>query len=112
MRKQQRERFQALRSRELREPLTETEQQELDTLIRVIEEEEAVYLRPANERIREETRHIEEQNAAIRNLLAREQKLTLHLQQVLEEATREREAIKTELTQILNSQHMTSGAGK
>jgi len=80
MRKQQRERFQALRSRELREPLTETEQQELDTLIRVIEEEEAVYLRPANERIREETRHIEEQNAAIRNLIEREQRLTLHLQ--------------------------------
>ena len=48
---QQRQRFQALRQRELNGALTSAEQAELALLMQEVEATEAAYLRPATERL-------------------------------------------------------------
>ena len=84
---QQRERLEHLRSREADgEALTAAEQAELSAFLRRIEEEEAAYLRPANERLRAEIQAREERNRALRALVERRAALAARLEAVVAEA--------------------------
>lgn len=98
---QKRERFQTLRQRELEDTLTETEQEELSQMIQEIEDAEAVYLRPATERLRRERERIEQQNRELQVLVQREEAIVARLQSVLAETEAERRAIQKERARIL-----------
>ncbi len=79
----QRQRFRALQQREDEETLTASEQVELQAFAQQIEAEEAVYLRPANERIRQERLQLAAQTAALKLLLQQREHLARRLEQVL-----------------------------
>lgn len=78
-----RQRFGELRNRETHS-LTRQEQQELQEMLQELEAQEAVYLRPATQRIAEENRRIQEQNIALKGVLEREERLKRHLTDALE----------------------------
>lgn len=65
----QRQRFRALQQREVEGALTTSEQAELQSFVQQVEAEEAVYLRPATERLRQERLQIKAQTASLQALL-------------------------------------------
>ncbi len=101
--------FQALRQREDEGTLTESERAELVALIQEIESSEEAYLRPATERLRAERLQTETQNAALRNLVQRQEKLVQRLREVLAEADAERHAIAEEVARVLSGSSPSSG---
>ncbi len=100
---EQRQRFQALRTRERQQGLTASEKTELAQMIQELEEEEAAYLRPATQRLEHRNLEMAAQNAAMKTLVAREKRLSRYLQKVLKKVDDERSAIAAELTSILES---------
>lgn len=98
----ERTRFRALQARADAGSLTNDEQTEYEGIIRQIEADEAVYLRPATERLRQECVEAEARNDALRQLVHRQERLARRLQRVLEKSRAEQSAIKTELTGIMS----------
>src|SRR5579862_3603540 len=98
----QRERFHALQRREEEGALSPTEQAELHAFMQKIEEEEAVYLHPATERIRQERLQIQEQNKALQYLVRRKERLARRLERILALSVSERDKINAQITAILN----------
>lgn len=96
-----RERFQALRSRELAGELTSDERLELAGLVRELETAEASRLDAAAERLRQERQRTEAQNQALAELVRRQETLAERLRNVLQEATAERRAIREEADRLL-----------
>ncbi len=99
----QRQRFHALQQREDEGTLAPSEQAELQAFVQQIEAEEAIYLRPANERIRQERLQLEAQTAALKILLRRRERLAHRLERVLALSAMEREKINAELSAILGT---------
>jgi D-serine dehydratase len=96
---QKRQRFQ-----ELREPnrqLNAMEQAELAALVQELEDMEAAYLKPANERLRQETARLEERNRHLESLIKRRKVLAQRLQNTLQEALAEECAIESELASVI-----------
>ncbi len=110
---QERERLEHLRSREADgDALTGAEQAELSAFLRRIEEEEAAYLRPANERLRAEIQAQEERNRSLRALIERRQALVARLETVVTELEDERRAIDEDVARILGGGPLPkAGAG-
>jgi hypothetical protein len=77
---EKRRRFQELRRDELERELTPEEEGELSALIRELEEAEAAYLRPANERLRRERERIEAQNRTLQETIKRKQALIAQIE--------------------------------
>ncbi len=100
---EQRERFAALQQREEQGILTEAERSELNGLIAQVEADEAAYLRPATDRVHQERLQIEAQNAALKHLVRRKERLARRLERFLAASRAEQEAINAELTQILRT---------
>src|ERR1700734_4093729 len=100
---EQKQRFQALRTRELRQELTTKEQVELAHLIQLLEDEEATYLRPATQRLEQSNLEMAARNAALKTLVEREKRLNHYLQRVLKKVDHERQAISAELASILEA---------
>jgi hypothetical protein len=109
--KEQKQRFQALRSRERQNVLTVQEQAELAQMIQELEEEEAAYLRPATERLELRNLQLAAQNEALNTLLKREERLNRYLLKVLSKVDSERQAIAAELASILERSPV-SGTGR
>jgi hypothetical protein len=103
-----RARFEALRQREEAGALTGAEQTELAQMINEIESAEAVYLRPATERLRAERAELNARNAALQRLLQRKEALVRRLEQTLTEVKTERRAIEEELERILSESATSS----
>ena len=106
---EQKQRFQMLRTRELRQELSGEETVELSRMLHDMEEEEASYLRPATQRLVQRNLQIAGQNDALQTLVEREKRLNRYLLRALKKVDSEREAISTELARILES---SSLAGK
>ena len=106
---EQQQRFQALRTRERQQALNPMEQAELARMIQELEAEEAAYLRPATERIRQESLRLEEQNKALQVLVRRKERLARRLEHVLVLSASEREKINSEVTAILSSTGVGAG---
>ncbi len=96
---QKRERFQQLRQRN--GALTDAEQAELAQLVQELEAEEAAYLTPATQRLRQEREALEVQNQALEALALRKEALVRRLREFLGEAQAERRAIESELAAVL-----------
>jgi hypothetical protein len=97
--KQKRQRFQ-----ELRQPgryLEAGEQAELATLIQELEAEEAAYLKPATERLRQENDRQEKRHRILQDLIQRRELLVQRLKNTLTEAQAEERAIENELASAL-----------
>ena len=107
---QQRQRFRTLQQGEEDGILSLPEQAELQTYVQQIEAEEAVYLRPATERIRQERLQIEEQNQALQAVMRRKERLARRLERMLALSASEREKINAQVKAILNTD--TTGAGR
>ena len=71
----QRQRCRALQNGEENGTLSLEEQAELQAFVQLIEKKEAVYLRHATERIRQERLRLEEQNQELQVLVRREERL-------------------------------------
>ena len=99
----QRKRFRALQNGEDNGTLSPAEQVELQTFVQLIEEKEAVYLRPATERIRQERLQSEAQNQELQELLRREERLQRRLERFLALSAAEREKINARVAAILNA---------
>lgn len=99
----QRQRFRALQRGEEEDTLSPTERAELQAFVQLIEQKEAVYLRPATERIRQERLRLEEQNRALQALLRRKERLARRLERILALSASEREKINAQVTAILNA---------
>ena len=108
---EQKQRFQALRTRARQQELTAPEQAELAQMIQELEEEEATYLRPATQRLEQRNLQLAAQNVALKTLVEREKRLNRYLQKVLKKVDNERIAISAELTSILASSS-ASGTGR
>ena len=98
----ERTRFRALQARADAGSLTSDEQTEYQGFIQQIESDEAVYLRPATERLRQECIEAESRNEALRQLLRRQERLARRLQRILEKSQVEQNAIQTELSGIMS----------
>jgi len=99
---EQRARFRQLRNaQDAGTALTPDEQAELAALFQHIEDAEAAYLRPANERLRREVAEKEERSRALEMLLRRKQALVERLEIVLAELETERRAIDEEARRLL-----------
>jgi hypothetical protein len=96
-----RTRFRTLRQQEIEGTLTESEQAELAQMIAELEAEEASYLKPATQRIREERLHLQSQNAALKSVIKRQERLARRLERTLATLRSERQQIERELTTIL-----------
>ncbi len=94
-------RLENLREREAEGSLTASEHAELALMFREIEEAEATYLRPATERLVQETQRIAAQNQALEALLRREETLAARLLDTVNDLEAERRAIDRELARIL-----------
>jgi hypothetical protein len=81
--------------------LTEPEQAEVAALVKEIEDMEAVYLKPANERLRQETARLEERNRNLESLVKRRKALAQRLEHALKEALAEEQAIESELASVI-----------
>jgi len=97
-----REHFQQLRQRQLEGTLTEVERAELALLIQELEAEEATYLAPATERLRQERETLDAQNRALESLTRRKQAFVVRLRNFLSEAQAERQAIECEVAAVLS----------
>ena len=96
-----RARFKFLRQLEEEGALTSTQKTELTQMFEEIESAEAVYLRPATERLRVQRAGIAQRNQALQQLLDRKEALARRLEQTLAEARAEHAAIQEELSRIL-----------
>ena len=81
--------------------LTPDEQAELAALFQHIEDAEAVYLRPATERLRREAAEKEARNRALEALVRRKEVMIKRLEAVLSELEAERRAIDDEVRHLL-----------
>ncbi len=99
--KQKLKQFQFLRQRELDGVLTEAEQVRLSQMIQEIDHQEATYLRPVAERLRDERKRIEAQNRTIQDLVRRKEILVTRLHSVLDELETEHRAIHDALARII-----------
>lgn len=93
-----------MRFEELREPgrqLDATEKAELAGLVKDLEDAEAVYLKPCNERMRQENEGSEMNNDQLDKLVQRKEALAQRLTKVLAESQAERRAIESELATVL-----------
>jgi small-conductance mechanosensitive channel len=84
----------------LGEALTDTERVQLDAYRKAVEEKEAVYLRPANQRIERRLQYLEQRNTELAALVAREEALVQHLEATLRAAEGERRAIADEYKRL------------
>ena len=108
---EQKQRFQALRTRDRQKELTDAEQAELARMIQELEDEEAAYLRPANQRLEQRNTQMAAQNAALKILVEKEEQLNRYLQEVLQKVSSERQALDAELASILAASS-ASGIGR
>ena len=106
----QRQRFRALQNGEENGTLSEAEQAELQAFVQLIEEKEALYLRPATERIRQERLLLEEQNQELQVLVRRQERLERRLKRFLALSASERDKINAQVQAILNAN--TTGAAR
>lgn len=97
---QRQARLRILRQREGEGVLTGSERAELDQIFREMDAEESASLARSTSELEAEIASVEAANAALTRLVEREQRLVIHLRQVLDEANAEREAIREELAQI------------
>lgn len=97
---QQRAQFERLRQKEESGSLNPAEQKQLAAMIKEIEDAEAVSLEPALKRLENEGARVEQQNAALQELIQRKKVLVRRLEQVLGETLREENAIQEELARI------------
>jgi hypothetical protein len=94
--------FHSLQSRlDAGETLTGEESGDFERLALLIEEREAEYLCPANERLSLEAERLAGENDILRRAIARKQAVVRALRQALEEASREQDAIRRELQTLL-----------
>ena len=107
---QKRERLQQLRRSELAAVLTDSEKSELQTLIHELENDEAVLLGAATEKLRNERQAMEVQNRILQDLLGRRQALAARVRIVLAESQSEREAIDRELSSALSGTNVALGS--
>jgi hypothetical protein len=103
-----RQRFKELR--ELPEPRGTAQQAELDMLIQELERDEASYLGPATQRLRQERGVLESRNRALEELARRRKELATRLEKALVEARSENRAIEEELASLLTAGPTTSGS--
>ena len=108
---EQKQRFQALRTRDRQKELTIPEQAELARMIQELEEEEAAYLRPANQRLDEKIRRTQEQNRILKSLVRRQQTLIRRMERLLADSQQEQQSINKEVQRILMEQSSQVGAG-
>src|SRR5437588_10394915 len=94
---EQKRRFQELRTRELQNELTTSEQAELTRLIHELEEEEAAYLRPANQRLDAKIRRTQQQNRVLKDLVRRRQNLIRRMERLLADSQKEQQFIDREV---------------
>ena len=99
----QRRRFRALQQKEDMGTLSPAEQAELQAFVQLVEDEEAVYLRPATERMRQERLRLEEQNNMLQALTRRKERLARRLERVLALSAAEREKINAQVTATRNA---------
>lgn len=109
---EQSRRFQELRAGDRATTLTEAEQNELARMIRELEEEEAIYLRPATKRLEQKTRQTQIQNRILKTLVRRQQNLVNRMKRLLEESEKEQQAIDAELQKVLQGNPEQMGAGR
>lgn len=76
--------------------LTPAETAELEAIYKKIEDAEAVYLAPANERMRQQIIRSEERNAHLRILLEKKRALADKLERMAAEAEAERSSLEAE----------------
>jgi hypothetical protein len=100
---EQRTRFQQLRERQSEGTLTVVEQEELEALTRQLEAAEGRYLAGATQRIRAQREVLETQNQSLELLVQRKERLVKRLGDVLADAQSEREAIESELADVLGA---------
>lgn len=108
---QQKQRFQVLRTRDLQNQLTAEEQTELARMIEELEEEEAAYLRPANQRLDAKIHRTQEQNRILKSLIRRQQTLIRRMERLLASSQQEQQLIDREVQRILAEQSPQVGAG-
>ncbi len=107
----QKQRFQELRNRELRQELTTPEKTELARMIHELEAEEAAYLRPANQRLDAKIRRTQEQNRILKNLARRQQTIIRRMERLLADSQKEQQSIDREVKRVLAEQVSQVGAG-
>lgn len=96
---QKRQRF-----NELREPgrqLNAAEKTEVVALVKELEDMEAAYLKPANERLRNERLAIEKRNARLAEIINKKKAFVDRLNMLLTESEAERRAIDREFASVL-----------
>jgi vacuolar-type H+-ATPase subunit I/STV1 len=94
------------RFNEHREPgrqLDAAEQAEVAALVKEVEDMEAVYLKPATERLRRENERRAKRNREMAELIQRKEALVGRLENILAEAQAEERAIETELAPVAAS---------
>lgn len=95
------QRFQQLRQRDLDSLLSENERAELAALIQEMDDDEATYLGPADERLHSERQRLEAQNRSLQRVVERRATLAARLRTILDDVTRERNQIDNDLTAVL-----------
>ena len=98
---QQRIRFSELQQREEDSTLDSPEQEEMESLIGIIEAREKDYLQPATERLQQEHLKLQAENDELKILSRRQERLVRHLERVLTAAQTESTAIQSRLSEIL-----------
>ncbi len=97
----QRRRFSELQQREEDGVLNASERKELNELIQIVEAAEKETLQPATEQIRQERLQIQAQNAALKTLMHRQERLVRRLERMLALSQTENAAIQSQLSEIL-----------
>jgi len=98
----QRLRFSELQQQEEAGILNAPERRELNILIQMVEAVEKEGLRSATAHIRQERLQIQAQNAELKTLLARKERLVRRLERVLALSQTENAAIQSQLSEILS----------
>jgi len=96
---QKRDRFNELRKPDRQ--LNSEEQAEVAALAKELEDTEAAYLKPANERLRSKRELLEKQNVQLDRIIERKQALAQRLQRIVAETNAERQAIEHDLATVL-----------
>jgi hypothetical protein len=96
------ERFQELRQRQLAGVLSAEQQDELASMVQELEQQEAAYLSPATQRLRQEYEAMLAENQALEALVRRKEALVQHLEGVLANIRAERTAIAEEEARLLS----------
>lgn len=99
----QRKRLSELQEREENSILNLSEQEELDSLIHIVETKEKEYLQPASERLQQDDIQIRTQNDELKILARRQERLARHLERVLALAQTESSAIRSRLVEIMKT---------